>query len=252
MATPTITVKTSFLQTIDIGLRGLLFSKFGDILELDTVKQGVVLYPKEIALREMAERRDRTELEFINLWRSSVAPDWKRMVTPVAQRGMLMEYVDSSTKTDIARVKAMPVHLEYDVWFWTKYIERLNLIAERYLFWQQNDPNLSLNFDVKYDLVDHSYPIDLDLHFGPLVDESTEAEKYDKGSIYILNTPIKIDGYVFIADSVKTIKRITLTWYDKDDLNTTAEINEVIVEDSNQDVELEVALRLTTLEHECE
>lgn len=252
MAAPTITVKTSFLQTIDIGLRGLLFTKFRDILDLETVRKGVILFPKEIALREMAERRGRTELEFMNVWRTSTAPDWKRMVTPVAQRGLLMEYLDESTKTDIARIKAMPVHLEYDVWFWTKYVDRLSEIAERYLFWQQDDPNLHLDFDVKYDLVEHSYPIGLDMHFGPLTDESTVAEKYDKGTMFILKTPVTIDGYIFVADSVKTVKRITLTMYDKDNLTTRANINEVIVEDSNQDVELEIALRLLTIEHECE
>ena len=248
MPAPTITVKTSFLNTIDIGLKGLLFTKFKDVLNLDTVKKGVVQYPKEIALRKVAGRRGNVELEFINVWRTSTAPDWKRMKTTAARRGVLMEYVDEATKTDIAIIKNIPVTLEYEVYFWTKYVERLNLIAERYVFWQQQDPNLHLNFDVKYDLVDHSYPVGLDMHFGPLIDESTEREKYDKGSMFISKLPIKIDGLVCIADSVKTVKSITLTIYDNDNLSTDADYSEVIVEDSNQDVELEVALRLTTRE----
>lgn len=246
MAAPETIVKTSFLQTIDIGLRGLLFNKFGDILNLETVKEGVILYPKEIALREMAERKDQVELEFMNLWRTQVTPDWKYMKSTAARRGMQMEYVDAATKTDIAIIKSIPVHLEYDLWFWTRYIERLNLIAERYLFWQHSDPNLGLNFDVRFDLVKHAYPVELDLHFGPLIDESTEAQKYDKGTMFVLRTPIKIDGVALIADSVKTIKSITLSLYDKNNLSTDADYSEVIVEDSNQDVELEVALRLCT------
>lgn len=246
MAAPKTIVRSSFLQTIDIGLRGLLFDKFGDVLNLESVKQGVLLYPKETALREVAERRDQVELEFINLWRVQTAPDWKKMKTTAARRGMQMEYVDAGTQNDIVIVKSIPVRLEYNVWFWTKYVERLNLIAERYLFWQHDDPNLHLNFEVRYDLIEHVYPIGLDLHFGPLTDESTEVQKYDKGAMYILRTPVIVDGVALVADSVKTVKSITLTMYDKDNLSEDADYSEVIVEDSNQDVELEVALKLCT------
>ncbi len=97
-------------------------------------------------------------------------------------------------------------------------------------------------------MLDHAYPVELDMHFGPLVDESTVAEKYDKGSIYVMRTPVTIDGMALLVDTVKTVKTITLTIYDKDELTTDADISEVIVEDSNQDVELEVALRLSRRE----
>lgn len=248
---PTVEASTSFLQTIDVGLRGLLYTKFNDILNLESINKGVILYPREIALREMAEKRGQPEVEMINLWRTRIGPDWSRMRTPAARRGMQMKYVNSTTKADMINIKAIPVALEYDVWFWTHYRERLNQIAERYLFWQQDDPNLNMEYVLKSnkgaaDEDSTAFPVELDLHFGDMVDESTVAERFDKGQIFILRTPIKLDGWAFVATTVKTVLSIILTVYDKDDLNTAAEYEEVIVEDSDQDTELELALKLFT------
>lgn len=240
-----VTTNTGFLQVIDIGLRGLLFTKFHDILELGTINQGVILGPREIAQREMAEKRGATEVEMINLWRTRVAPDWKRMRTGAARRGMMMQYSDAN-KTDLVNIKAVPVNLEYSAWFWTLEREKLNLIAERYLFWQQDDPNLNMNYRVKVDGEESDFPIELDLHFGELTDESTVSEKYDKGRIFILSVPITVDGWILIPSTTKTILNIYFTVYDKDDLSDTADYEEVIIEDSSQDVELEAVLRLLT------
>lgn len=239
------TTNTSFLQVIDLGLRGLLFTKFSDILNLDTINSGVALYPREIAQKEVADKRGATEVEFINLWRTRVTPDWDRMKTGAARRGMMMEYTDSN-KTDMVNIKAVPVTLEYSVWFWTLSREKLNLIAERYLFWQQDDPNLSMSYEIKVDGNEFEYPIELDLHFGELVDESTVAEKYEKGQIFILQVPITVDGWVLVPSTTKTIITIYLTVYDKDDLDSEEEYGEIIVEDSNQDTELEAVLKLFT------
>lgn len=240
-----VTTNTGFLQVIDIGLRGLLFTKFHDILELGTINHGVILGPREIAQREMAEKRGATEVEMINLWRTRVAPDWKRMRTGAARRGMMMQYSDAN-KTDLVNIKAVPVNLEYSAWFWTLEREKLNLIAERYLFWQQDDPNLNMNYRVKVDGEESDFPIELDLHFGELTDESTVSEKYDKGRIFILSVPITVDGWILIPSTTKTILNIYFTVYDKDDLSDTADYEEVIIEDSSQDVELEAVLRLLT------
>lgn len=242
-------VATSFLQSIDIGLRGLLFTKFYDILKLTSVNEGVVLYPKEIALREMAEKREEVAVEMISLWKVRIAPDWKRMRTPVARRGMLMNYVNTSTKLNIGSVKAVPVALGYNVWFWTHYRERFNQIAERYLFWQQDNPNLNLQLTVTYtdngDVSASGYPVEFDIHFGELTDESIVVNKYDEGQYFVLNTPITIDGWAFVTGVIPTAATIKLTIYDKNDLTTLDEYSEIIVEDSSQDVELEVALKLS-------
>lgn len=248
---PTIEASTSFLQTIDIGLRGLLFTKFSDILNLTDVNTGVVLYPKEVALREMAEKRGQPEVEMINIWRTRIGPDWSRMKTSVARRGMHMEYIDSDTGEDMATIKAIPVMMEYSVWFWTHYQERINEIVERYLFWQQDDPNLKMNYGLTYDEgqsieSNGEFPVELDLHFGDMIDESTVGDKYDKGLIFILQAPIKLDGWAFVSSVTKAVKSIIFTAYDKDDLNSKAAYEEIIIEDSNQDTEKSLVLKLFT------
>lgn len=221
---------TSFLQIIDIGLRSLLYTKYFTILNLENINKGVILYPKEIALREMAEKRGQPEVEMVNLWRTRVSPDWKRMQTAVARRGIRVAHTDA-TKTEAITVKAIPVTLEYDVWFWTHYRDRLNLIIEEYLFWQQDNPNLNLEYGSEY-------PVELDLHFGDIVDESIVAEKYDKGQIFILNAPITLDGWVFSNTDVKTIHKIELSLYNKNDL-TADQIGNIIIESSDEDFDSE-------------
>lgn len=240
-----IDIPSSFIKLIDLSLQGALFTKFESILKLDTINNGIINFPSQIALREIAEKRGNVELEFINVWRTSTAPDWNRMRTPAARRGLTMDYTDAN-KTAITWIKTVPAKLEYEVCFWTQYQERLNLITERYLFWQQETPNLDIDLTVSYDSVEFSYPTKLQLHFGPLVDESNIEEKFEKGQIFKLKVLVTVDGFVFVSDSVKTIKTIYFTVYDKDSLSTTADYSEVIVEDSNQDAELEIALKLFT------
>ena len=57
MATPAVTYPTSFLRAIDIGLQGLLFTKFQDILGLETINHGVLRRPKETAFDMWRKRR---------------------------------------------------------------------------------------------------------------------------------------------------------------------------------------------------
>ncbi len=243
------TQDNSFLQTIDVGLQGLLYTKFGDIFRLENIKKGVIVCPKDMAQRQIAEYRGMAEVEFINIWRTSLAPDWKRMRTAAARRGLFMQYVDILTKADIGRIKAVPVKMVYDVWAWTHYRERLNTMAELFLFWQYDNPNLELELTVAYDGESVSYPVELDLHFSDIIDESVVAEKFERGQIFIHKFSVNVDGYVFIADTVKTISKIVFTVYDKDALETDADYEEVIVEDSSQDTELELALRLIVREY---
>lgn len=224
---------TSFLQVIDLGLRLGLYTKFNDILNLPSVNQGVLLYPKEVAFRKLAEKKGEAITEFINLWREVTDVDWARQRTPVARRGMTLAYTDGN-KTDITEAKAVPVKLEYNVWFWTKKIENINLLGERYLFWQQSNPNLSL-------LYNDVYPVELDLHFGALTDETNYIEMMSKGLHFSMRAPIVVDGWVFSSFSVKSITSIILTFYDKDDITN---YEEIIVEDSDQDTELESTLKL--------
>lgn len=226
---------SSFLQTIDIGLRASLFSKFEDLLDLVSINRGVVFYPKEVAFRMIAEKKGTAISEFINVWRVSIAPSMERQRTPVARRGMVMKYVDDTDLVASTVVKAMPVDLEYNVWFWTKNIENINLIAERYLFWQQDNPNLSLYYNT-------IYPVEFDLHFGELVDESNVPSMLDKGNHFCMRVPIKMDGWVFVGDNdSKIIQKIELELYDSQNLTN---YKECIFESDDYDGDVEAALRL--------
>lgn len=230
----------SFTRSIDLALKTLLFTKFSDILRIDksgstvqNVNKGVVQCPKDIALRELAEKRGETFLSFINFWRMGTSPSWGRQRTPVARRGFYIAGADDD-KTDTVHLKAMPVDLNYNVWFWSKDLDKVYECIEKYIFWQQDNPNLALKYDDKYEL-------ELDLHFGEIVDESTVDEKYTSGMIFVYKLPVKIDAWLFEGLSYKTIKKIVLTCYDKDEIT---DYSEIIVEDSNQDTELEAILRM--------
>lgn len=231
---------SSFLSAIDIGLRALLYTKFYDLLDLDNINTGVVFYPREIAPRKVAEKRGEATSEFINVWRVKTGSlDWRRQTTAIARRGVSVGYTDVS-ETDGNQIKAIATSLEYNIWFWSKKVENLNLVAERFLFWQHSDPNLNLSY------LDE-YPLELDLHFTDLLDESDISNQYLTGPHYIMRGTITLDGWVFtVPTSVKAIHSIHLTVYDKDDLTETAEYEEIIVEDSNQDTELAETLKLYT------
>ena len=145
-----------------------------------------------------------------------------------------MAYADAEGTTSVV-VKAMPVDLEYNVWFWTKDIENLNLIAERYLFWQQDSPNLNIYYNT-------DYPAELDLHFGELTDESDVPSMLNKGNHFIMRVPIKIDGWVFASDETnKVIQKIELVLYDEQNLE---DYKECIYEADEYDSDVESNLRL--------
>jgi len=230
----------SFTRSIDLSLKTFLFTKFADILgidksgaEADNINQGIVQCPKEIALRELAEKRGEIFLTFGNFWRTRTSPSWERQRTPVARRGLYSNVSDSS-KTSTVHIKAMPIDLEYSVWFWSKDLDKIYQCIEEYIFWQQNNPNLILNYD-------DQYALELDLHFGEIIDQSTIDEKYTQGILYVYKFPITVDAWIFESVDYKTIKKIMLTCYDKDNV---ASYSEIVVEDSNQDTELEAALKM--------
>jgi len=230
----------SFTRSIDLALRALLFSKFAGVLGIDqsgtsveNINKGIVQTPKEIALREIAEKRGEDFLEFMNFWRMGTSPSMGRQRTPVARRGF---YVADTTsdKIDIKNVKAIPVDLNYNVWFWSKSLDKVYQCIEEYLFWQQDNPNLTLSYDT-------DYALEFDLHFGEIVDESSISEKYSSGIIFVYKLPIKIEGWIFKSSTSKVIQKIILTEYNKDDVD---DYSEIVVEDSNQDTELTSILKM--------
>jgi len=228
---------TSFIKVIDEGLRALVWSKFRSDMGFsasDLLAENIILYPKLIALRKISEKRSRTQLEFMNIWRSTTSFDWTRQRTPLARRGLNIVYTDSTgdsaetaEDTGVITVKSTPVSLGYDIWFWSKSLEVLNTVDERYLFWIHNNPNLNLLYDDKY-------AVNLDLHFGEIIDESPLENVFSSGTYFIHRAPVKIDGWIFSSVTAKTIKTIYLTIYDEND---TEDVEEFVL-DPDESLEL--------------
>lgn len=227
---------SSYLKILDLGIRSLLYTKFADILNLESIAQGVLFYPKGVSQREISERRGNAELEFISAWRTEIGLNWERANTPLARRGVWMPYDDSTVN-----VKTIPIKTSYKIHFWSKDRDTLNEIAERYLFWIQDDPNLNLTYM-------DTYPLDFDLHFGEIFDESVIESKYETGMYHVYSADISLDGWVFTSSDPTNnlIYTIKIACYDRDDLSadTSPTYEEVYVEDSNQDTELETTLKL--------
>lgn len=201
-------LQTSFLKVMDQGLQALLYAKFKSALELTNLNKDTALWPKEVALRKIAEKRSKTTMEFINVWRNRTYPAWDRVRSPLARHGMLMKFKNEEDREQIDLLKAQPIDLEYDFWIWTKDLDKLQRAVETYLFWQFNDPNLNLSYN-------NLYPIELDLHFGEVEDESPVEELYSKGLYFVSRFPLKVDGWVMLPSSVRTVKRIVITLYDE-------------------------------------
>lgn len=225
----------SSLHILDLGIKTACFSKFGSILGLTDINTGVVQYPPEIAQREIAEKRGLAQLEFISIWRVRTAPMLDRQRTPAARRGLNLAYADSS-QNRLINVKAQPVEITYDVLFWSLDLEKINLVVEKYIFWQQTLPNLNL-------LLNDTYPLKYYLKFGPLTDRSSVATKYELGKYFVFGCPVTVEGWVYDLSTTAfgLVEKIIVTWYNKDELVTYTDI---IVADSNQDVEKATALRL--------
>ena len=214
----------SFTKTIDNTLKTLLFAKFATLLGVDESGS-----PAN-NINEIAEKRGETFLSFMNFWRTGTTFSWERQRTSVARRGFYVAVDDEKLET--THIKAVPIDLHYDVWLWSKDLDKVYQCIEKYMFWQQDNPNMSITYNSLYTL-------GLDLHFDEVVDESTVVEKYESGVIFIYRFPIKIDAWVFEDSNTATINRIVLNLYDKADVS---DYTEIIVEDSNQNTELQAAL----------
>lgn len=229
----------SFLYTYDLAVRALAYTKFGDILGLDAldpdpvkaINKSVVLCPKRIAKRELAEKRTELFLEFINIYRASTALSWDRQRTVVAMRGLVIQRPDGKIET----IKASPVDLNYNMWFWSNSLDKINLCSERYMRWAFENPKMTLTYNDIYTLTP-------DLIFSPVIDESAIEDIYETGKIWVFRMPLKVEAWLPKSGGLsEKIEKIRLTFYDKDQVTNYLDI---VVEDSNQDTELEAALRM--------
>ena len=195
----------TFLKLIDKGLMVLCFTKFKDDLNITNAVNDVAIRPKEVALRTLAEKRGKSSLEFLNLWRETTTFSWPRQRSPLAREGMLMAFTDTNN-TDITRASAVPVDLQYNLWAWSVDLDKINSVIETYLFWQHTNPNLDLTFN-------EVHPVQFDLKFGAAVDTSPVEDIYEKGVYYGVRLPIQVEGWVMKLDSLKTIKTAVLKDY---------------------------------------
>lgn len=233
-------MKTSFLYLIDVAMRSLMYLKFGSFLGINTqssiagdnINKGVLLYPKELALREVSEKRGEIFLNFINLWRTGEEFSWKRNNTFAARTGLDVVGTDPTTTTNI---KASPVDLTYSMWFWTRDLDKLGECIQEYLFWPHSFPKLSI-------LLDDLYPLEFDLHFGASVDESPLAEKYKIGPYFIRHVTVNVDALMFsVSSQANLFRKILINCYDSQNLLNTAVVN---VEDTNYDADVADAIRM--------
>lgn len=215
---------TSNTYVYDFGLKSLLYTKFASLLGLDSISKdathnmnyGIFQAPFDLALREASELRGVNFLEFISFYRIGTDPSWSRQRTSLARRGIWVALDD--TEKSAIHIKAQPIDLSYEVYFWSKNLEKVYKCIEQYILWQQDNPKISLLYNDKYEITP-------DLHFGNIVDDSSYDEKYDKGVIHCYRMPIKIDGWVLQSSSdSKIIHKIVLTTYDKDDITSYSDI----------------------------
>lgn len=232
--------RSSFLYLIDVAMRSLVYTKFGSFLNINTqssiaadnINKGVLLIPKGVAQREVAEKRGEVYLDFVNLWRTGEEFSWSRNKTFVARTGMSLQSVDP-TQTITAR--AVPADLAYSIWFWSRDLDKLGQCIEEYLFWTHQFPKLSI-------MLNDLYPLEFDLHFGASVDESPIDEKYKIGPYFVRHVTVNVDALIFkITSKGDIFRKILVNCYDSQNILNTAVVN---VEDSNYDVDVADAVRM--------
>jgi hypothetical protein len=199
----------SLLTTIDEAVKEAVFNKFASILGLSSLNNDIEIWPKDVALRWIAEKRAEVQVEFINVYRrSDLLFDWKRNSSYVAQRGIPVSYTNPISREEITTYKGVPVPLPYDIWFWSHDRNKINEIIEVFLFWLFNNSKLEITLD-------SSIPLEFDIHTRDLVDETDVGAMFNKGLYHVLRGSILIDGWIFSSEEVKTVKEIQLKIYDE-------------------------------------
>ena len=230
----------SVLYTYDKAMQVLLYQRFASILGIssqptqeDSINQGVVICPQHIAQREVAEKRGEVFLEFINLYRTSVAYSWKRQNTLIARRGFVFQRPDGT----VGVVKVDATDITYSMWFWSNDLDKINLCVEKYLQWQHETPKVTLYFNDEFGM-------NPDIQFEGAIDESNIEDVFNDGKIWTFEMKVRIDGWLpklSPAEETKLIQKICITTYDRD---AVSNYETIVVPGSGQNVALEAALRM--------
>jgi hypothetical protein len=232
---------TAITYSYDIAMRLLAYTKFGSILGInnldpdqsEAINKGVIICPKRIAQRIVAEKRGETFLEFINVYPTKFAFSWDRNRTVVSRRGLRY----TKTNGTMGTVQAHPIDIEYSMWFWSNSLDRVRRCMELYIQWQHTSPKISLTFDGEF-------TFNPDIKFSPVVDESEIEDLFNTGKIWVYRMTASLEGWlpVHLDEDIARIHKIRLTAYD----NTLGQENysEIAVEDGNQDTELAAAIKM--------
>lgn len=233
---------SSYLYAYDKAVQSLVYNRYKTLLGLsdlastdaERINQGVIIMPKGIALREVSEKRgdDYLSIPFMNVYRTSTSFSWDRNRSVVSRRGINVAIADNV----VTNVKAVPMDLAYGVWFWSQDLDLIYQCIENYSFWQHDNPKIEVVFD-------GTYTLDPEFHFAEVLDESEIEQIFAQGKYFVYRMPIQVDSWVlkYDDDTDAIIEKIRLSFYDKDEVS---DYDEIIVEDSNQDVEMEAALRM--------
>ena len=235
----------SWLKIQDRAFRTLLFNKFNSVLKYQDEgeeKKSVLLMPQPTALREITERRGSSEMEFINYWRDEYIFDWDRGNTSAARTGLFVEGDVNSQGQALSggMIKAVPLKLRYNIWYWTVWPDKLNEFTEAFIWWQHTNPNFNI-------LLNDAYPLEIDLHFTSMKDESTVDMQFTTGRYFVVSGSITLDTWLFkVPDPFSgSIEKIVLQIFDKDDLSSDEDYISVIVpEDPTYNEELHDILLL--------
>lgn len=216
---------TSFIQSIDNTAKTLIYNKFGPYLNLTSQNKDLVFAPKEIAQRKIAEKRGESSVEFISMWRNSITMDWERQNTVMGRNGLSLNYVDSNTKQQIVTVKGVPVTIDYDIFLWSRDLDKITQAAEGFLQWLHNVPQLVIYYNGLYEM-------DMYMHLKEIEDVS-DYNIYEKGQYFVSKFNLKLDAWALTTISNYTVLKIIVDFYLREGTvpnQTDTLLNEYIIE----------------------
>lgn len=196
---------TSFIQSIDNTAKTLIYTKFGPYLNLSSQNKDLVFAPKEIAQRKIAEKRGESSVEFISMWRNSITLDWERQNSIIGRNGISLNYVDSTTKAQIVTIKGVPVNIDYDVFLWSRDLDKITQATEAFVQWLHNRPQLVVYYAGQYEM-------DMYMHLKEITDVS-DYNIYEKGQYFVSKFNLKLDAWALTTISSRTILKIIVDFF---------------------------------------
>src|ERR1035437_6167717 len=134
-----MSVPSSNLGLLDMGVRLAIFNKFSTYFNSRTMDSSVLFYPNEVAQREHSDKQGASVVDFISTFRTVTQFSWGRQRSTVSSIGVPVSYTDSNMASQIF-VKAIPLDLTYEIVFWHHDLEVMNRMLEDYFFWVHNNP----------------------------------------------------------------------------------------------------------------